>query len=367
MLDIKNSRMKILEELYLGIQLIILLFGILTSHIFTTSDSYFHIKAFLLIYGLYLLVLLIYFIRKTYFQNVYTFHPNLYLSFIDGIFLTIFLYLSNDIFHPVFHLFYIYITLQTIRFDHKSSSLFSSFITICYTIVTIMRHPKDIISLEFIMNVFSFYLLSYILSSVMKEIYRLETQIYFMLEEIKKKNAVLKEISSKDYLTNMYNHKSFYKYLKDVIEASEKKNTPFCLTIMDIDNFKKVNDTYGHLVGDAILKEISSIIHDHIRKTDIGARYGGEEFAIIFPNASIEEAKKICERIRKAIENHTFDVNNQKIKITISGGIGSAIIKPSSSNQHNFVAFVDNLLYEAKRLGKNQLQCSKEIIYLDSY
>ncbi|QZY55386.1 GGDEF domain-containing protein [Crassaminicella profunda] len=228
-----------------------------------------------------------------------------------------------------------------------------------------IQNPKNLFSLEFLMNIFSFYLLSYVLASILKEMYRLQSQISFMFEEIKEKNSVLNEIATKDYLTNMYNHKSFYKYLKDVIKISESKNTPFCLTIMDIDNFKKVNDTYGHLAGDTILKEISSMIHDHIRKTDIAARYGGEEFAIIFPNSSIQEAEKICERIRKTIEDHIFLINREEVKITISGGIGCASIAPSSSNQHNFVELVDNLLYEAKHLGKNQFKCSAEILCLD--
>lgn len=365
MLDLNHSRMKMLEELYLGIQLILLLLSLLTFQHIPIHSSVLPIKKFLFIYGFYLAFLAIYFIRKTYFQNIHHFNPNLFLSFIDGIFLSVFLYLSKDFFYPVFHLFYIYITLQTVRFYYKSSYLFSSFVTLCYGIIVILQNPKNLFSLEFLMNIFSFYLLSYVLASILKEMYRLQSQTSFMFKEIKEKNAVLNEIATKDYLTNMYNHKSFYKYLKDVIKVSESKNTPFCLTIMDIDNFKKVNDTYGHLAGDAILKEISSMIHDHIRKTDIAARYGGEEFAIIFPNTSIDQAKKICERIRKTIETHVFIMNQEKIKITISGGVGCASIAPSSSNQHNFVELVDNLLYEAKHLGKNQFKCSEKILCLD--
>lgn len=367
MLNIKNSRIKMIEELYLGIQLMLILFCIFTFYHIPTKMLLFDTKIIYLfiLYSIYLILSTILFVRKAYFKDNFEIHANLYFSFIDGIFLTIFLYFSKENFYPVFHLFYIYIALQAIRFYDKNSFLFSTFVSICYIFVVFIQNPKDFISFEFIMNIFSFYLLSYILSSIINEIYRLETQIHFILKDLKEKNTVLNEIATKDYLTNMYNHKSFYKYLKDIIKSSETKNTPFSLTILDIDNFKKVNDIYGHLVGDSILKEISSIIHNNIRKTDIAARYGGEEFAIIFPNASVETATNICERIRKSIADHTFCVQEHKVKITISGGLGSAIISPASSSQINFVGFVDQLLYEAKHLGKNQIQCAKETLCLD--
>lgn len=363
-LDIENSRIKTIEEIYLGIQLILVFFSNLVFHHLSKGSTCVQIKFFLSIYGIYIFALVFLFVHKVFFKNDENIRPNLYLSFIDGLFLSIFLYLADTFFYSIFHLFYIYITLQTIRFYNKASLFFSSFVSICYTILIIIKDPKALISLEFFINISSFYLLSYVLSSIIKEIHHLETRVHFILEEIQKKNIILNEIATKDYLTNMYNHKSFYKYLKDIIKGSREKDVPFGLALMDIDNFKKINDTYGHLVGDTVLKEISHIIHSNIRKTDIAARYGGEEFAILFPNASIDTSVQVCERIREAIETHSFIVDEHTIKVTISGGAGSAIIYNSSSKERNFVEYVDNLLYDAKHAGKNRIHYSKEIIYL---
>lgn len=99
-------------------------------------------------------------------------------------------------------------------------------------------------------------------------------------------------------------------------------------------------------------------------KTGIAARYGWEEFAVIFPNTSIENARNICERIRKIIDEHTFCVNGQKIKVTISVGVADALISPSSSEEYNFVEFANDLLCEAKKLGKNQIKYGVQTICL---
>ena len=104
-----------------------------------------------------------------------------------------------------------------------------------------------------------------------------------------------------------------------------------------------------------ILKEISLLILNNIRKTDIAARYGGEEFAIIFPNTSLDEAKFICERIRSSIEKHSFYVNDKILRVTISGGVRNSSCFSPSCQQHGFLDSVDQLLYEAKSLGKNQI------------
>ncbi|WP_053954839.1 GGDEF domain-containing protein [Inediibacterium massiliense] len=365
MLDLKNSKTKMIEELYLSIQLMIGLTGvIIVSHLDKSIFSV-HTKFLLWIYLLYSITCVTHFIRKVYFKNILSIDPNIYLAFLDGIFITLFLYLSPQNFYAIFHFFYIYIALESIRFYDKSSSIFSTFISICYSLIVVLENPRNLISFEFLIHVGSFYLLSYILSSVIHEIHQLENQVHFMFEEIKTKNNMLKEIASRDYLTKLYNHKSFYEFFQKIIKTTKMNHTPFCLTIIDIDDFKKVNDTYGHVVGDMILKEISLIIQSNTRKTDIAARYGGEEFAILFPNTSIRESQKICERIRKSIENHIFFIHNHKIQITISGGLGSAIISSISAKGVFFIEFVDKLLYEAKRFGKNQIRSSSQIIFIE--
>ncbi|WP_129599054.1 GGDEF domain-containing protein [Anaerophilus nitritogenes] len=366
MLDLKISKTKMIEELYLSIHLMVGLIGVLIVTHLDQGIFSLHTKSLLWIYFFYSIIYVIHFIKKVYFKNILSIDPNIYLAFLDGIFITLFLYLSPKNFYAIFHFFYIYIALESIRFYDKNSSIFSTFVSICYTLIIILDNPRSIISFEFFIHIASFYLLSYILSSVIHEIHQLENQVHFMFEEIKTKNNILKEIASKDYLTKLYNHKSFYEFFEKIITTTKIDNTPFCLTIMDIDNFKKVNDTYGHVVGDMILKEISLIIKKNTRKTDIAARYGGEEFAILFPNTSIDESQKICERIRISIEKHVFFIHDHKIQITISGGLGGAMISSISSKGVFFIEFVDQLLYEAKRFGKNQIKSSSQIVFIEN-
>lgn len=110
------------------------------------------------------------------------------------------------------------------------------------------------------------------------------------------------------------------------------------------------------------MKEVSGIITDNLRENDIAARYGGEEFAIIFPNTKLDGAKTICEKIRVAIEDNLFHFNEQNFKITISGGLGEAIIHGEEIEKYNFVNHVDELLYDAKANGKNQIKLSKATV-----
>jgi diguanylate cyclase (GGDEF)-like protein len=110
------------------------------------------------------------------------------------------------------------------------------------------------------------------------------------------------------------------------------------------------------LVGDVILKELSSILKRHVRSSDFPARYGGEEFAVIFPNTNLKDAIKVCERIRESVENHVFDSGENKIKITISVGVDSIeTLDCREENDLEFINDVDSLLYRAKKEGKNKV------------
>lgn len=365
-IDSKNTRAKTLEEIYLGLQLMTILFSIIILKYFRNSSSLVKqriLTYFFIIYILYVLVQFIIFIRKVYFKNsINKIYPNIFLACIDGMFLIVFFSLFPNYYQVLFHLFYIYIILQTMRFHNKNSSIFSTYISILYIILVIKQNPKLLISFEVFINIFFFYLISYILSSILKEFNHIESQLEYMYKEIANKNILLQSIASKDYLTNMYNHRSFYDILDNTMKSSEKDNLPFCLALLDIDDFKLVNDTLGHLAGDMVLKELSSIIQNKTRNQDIAARYGGEEFAIIFPNTCLKEAKKICEKIRQLIENHTFSIEDKKVKITISGGIGEVIVSETLVKEQALVKYVDKLLYEAKNNGKNQIKYNSNTI-----
>lgn len=124
--------------------------------------------------------------------------------------------------------------------------------------------------------------------------------------------------------------------------------------MLDIDFFKKVNDTYGHISGDIILKDLVKLLSATIRSNDIVGRYGGEEFGIVIPNVSRQDAQALCERLRKAVEEQKFNIGTQHINITIS--LGVCFKGPSNSiNTMEVIRRADEALYEAKRTGRNKV------------
>ena len=151
-----------------------------------------------------------------------------------------------------------------------------------------------------------------------------------------------------DELTKLYNRLFFNKQYHYLVTKYERFKTPFSMVIIDIDNFKKINDTYGHKKGDKILKEVAQVIKDSIRRTDLAFRYGGEEIVVLLPDTELDKAKKIADRIRKNIEQKVKIQNNS---VTISAGVGMY----NGGNSHEFFKKVDKALYMAKKSGKNKV------------
>jgi len=163
--------------------------------------------------------------------------------------------------------------------------------------------------------------------------------------------------SHSDSLTGLWNHGYFQYMLISELEKAKATNTPLSLMMIDIDDFKKYNDAFGHQTGDLIIKEISKLVKDHSRKMDWVCRYGGEEFTIILPATSKKEAFVIAERLRETIANHPFiheEVMPQK-KITVSTGV--ATFPEDGLTNSELLATVDKYLYRAKQQGKNQGCC----------
>jgi len=150
-----------------------------------------------------------------------------------------------------------------------------------------------------------------------------------------------------DALTGLHNRRHFDDCLKKEIQRSLRHGSFLSLLFMDVDHFKRYNDTYGHVEGDKLLGKIGTIIKDSIRQTDVGCRYGGEEFAVILPHSNLQDASFVAERIRKRVEAETVALNNG---VTISGGISQY-----KTNQKilEFVAASDSELYKAKESGRN--------------
>lgn len=170
------------------------------------------------------------------------------------------------------------------------------------------------------------------------------------------RTTIMEKLSKTDALTGLYNHKNFYGYFYELVKQSRQYQIPLQLAIIDIDNFKRINDFYGHHLGDIVIKTIADILTESVTTNDIVSRYGGEEFAIIFTEKTLEEAYQISENIRKAIMN----VNHKEIEgqqVTVS--IGLKQFDPSSSKTA-FFQETDGLLYEAKLTGKNKVVIEKD-------
>lgn len=156
-----------------------------------------------------------------------------------------------------------------------------------------------------------------------------------------------------DELTKAYNHRFFQEMLNHQIAESIRNKEPLSLIMLDIDNFKMINDKYGHQTGDTVLKEITSVMKERIRNSDILSRYGGEEFTIILPKTPAEKCHNLAEDLRKVIEDRKIlSLDGKGLSITVSIGISE--FPSHADNKNDLVAAADRALYMAKEEGKNK-------------
>ncbi|MCQ8119687.1 GGDEF domain-containing protein [Methylomonas rosea] len=173
------------------------------------------------------------------------------------------------------------------------------------------------------------------------------------MEQLRTELAQARQIATTDGLTGLLNRRAFDMTLAEIIEQSEPDTA--CLSMLDIDHFKRINDTYGHTIGDNVIKYVASLMKKHAEDHHHVARYGGEELAIIMPNTSHEKAVEISENIRNAMETSRLQRknDNQSLgKITLS--IGVAKLQPGD-NPESFIVRADTALYKAKQSGRNRV------------
>ena len=169
---------------------------------------------------------------------------------------------------------------------------------------------------------------------------------------------MIKHKSHTDSLTDLWNHGFFQDQLTDQVKNTKNKKGTLTLIILDIDNFKKINDTYGHQNGDIILKEVAKILIESSRETDYICRYGGEEFSCILTKTNKEKGYAIAERIRQNIEQHNFSnfLPDQNIKVTVSTGL--AVFPDNAQTKEELINLADKAMYISKFSGKNQTSVS---------
>lgn len=202
------------------------------------------------------------------------------------------------------------------------------------------------------------------ISSKDKEYFELlATQIAITINRANVYAEILKH-ATLDALTGFYNRRQLEERIKQEVSNAKRQHAPLCGIMTDIDFFKGVNDTYGHAVGDLVLKTIAKVIRGQLREYDIAGRYGGEEFSILLPFTKISEAKMVAERLRQTIADKTIDISKinpdsevKKINITMSLGIYE--IK-EDDNEDDLLRKADKALYQAKNTGRN-----KVVVYYD--
>ena len=184
----------------------------------------------------------------------------------------------------------------------------------------------------------------------------LERKVSIRTKELRDANKKLIEISIKDYLTNIPNRRHFFEIGTKSLHIAKRENSDLSVVCIDIDLFKNINDTYGHNIGDEILKLVSSNMNKYIRKSDVIARIGGEEFSILLNNTNEENAYVLAEKIRTQIESSIYKNDKIEIKTTISLGISQ--LRAEDDDLDSIIIRADKALYEAKNTGRN-----KSVIY----
>ncbi|MCX8129036.1 MAG: diguanylate cyclase [Clostridia bacterium] len=181
--------------------------------------------------------------------------------------------------------------------------------------------------------------------------------------ELTESNALLQKLAITDALTGLYNKRYILSKLHTDIAHSIRYKEPISFIIADIDHFKRINDRYGHQVGDLILKDAASIIRKSVREVDIVARYGGEEFLIICPNTERHGAVLVAERVRKGIASHNFFYSGKEIHITISFGVKCSVFNAPTDTEkamNKLIEEADKALFRAKTNGRNRIEVFEE-------
>ena len=180
-----------------------------------------------------------------------------------------------------------------------------------------------------------------------------------LLRKVKEAQQKLIALATIDDLTQLYNRRYFFVRFQQELERAKRYQRPLSCLILDLDHFKQVNDTYGHLAGDQVLKEIAHILKTQCRQSDLAGRYGGEEMIVLLPETDAHGAFAIAERIREMIQNHeTVSAKGQSIRVTVSIGVAhlNGAEVGAVDNPDRIVQYADDALLAAKKKGRNRIK-----------
>jgi len=185
-----------------------------------------------------------------------------------------------------------------------------------------------------------------------KENDRLLEQTQRLNAELMETNKRLEDLSRRDDLTGVYNRRYLYERLSYEAARFRRYGNPMCFALFDIDRFKGVNDTHGHMLGDLVLKQFANLLHNRLRRTDVLGRYGGEEFGVILTGTILEQAVELCEELRGLVANETFGNSKSRLHLTTSAGIASI---HGQIEIEEIINVADSSLYTAKEQGRNRV------------
>lgn len=189
---------------------------------------------------------------------------------------------------------------------------------------------------------------------IVVDLRRAKKQAEDLASELMKANEKLRCLALEDGLTGLYNHRHFHEILDQELERSRRHSRSLSLLLLDIDFFKKVNDSYGHLIGDQVLKRLAIQVRKVTRASDIIARFGGEEFAIILPETNTAGTRVFGERVRRSIEMMDIGVREYSFRVTVS--VGGTTFEPDMpiNNREILIEVADKAVYHSKGLGRNR-------------
>ncbi len=193
------------------------------------------------------------------------------------------------------------------------------------------------------------------ISSILKVRLNNMLHIKHLQDLLKAQRGMMEEMATRDSLTNLANLRSFRLSFEDEFNRSIRYGDSMSVLMADLDRFKMVNDTYGHLRGDAVLKETASIMLHVMRKVDLVARYGGEEFVVIMPHTDADGAMRAAERLRDAIEGCHFDGLPAAGDVTVSIGVAT-LVEGAETDMDGLIQQADEALYRAKMNGRNRVE-----------
>ncbi len=302
-----------------------------------------------IVLGLYLVNIVCLLVSKSAVKDFasegYSIFMFFYLLFIIGnsIYLVIILNDSYHLFTPVFIAFTFVMLFIQIRPVHTIVLTFITNVSLIYFLP--VYGFEEIYYYTYIV---SFMIFSIILLCVNFVIFLSAYEKYVILKTFKMRNAELSELSAKDSLTGLYNHKYGIERLEEEISRRNRTNNDLVILLFDVDDFKGVNDGYGHIVGDSVLEYIGGTIRHNIRITDVAIRYGGDEFMIIFPYANLKDVMGICRKLIYHFEKYSLGMGDG---FSISGGL----VEHDLEKAEELINRADTCLYKAKSQGKNKI------------